>query len=444
MKKMASLAAGIAPSMAVGSATSGHVSPLQMPPPTLAVAKDDKQFTTVQDCAAEGSAASAYLPLGFIIAMSNPAHPRGVPGTGAGIAGDAVRQIADRIPRPRKQGARISEQDTKRVLITPAIEALGWDIYDTDEVRNEYRHKSADNPVDYALFLNRSPVLFVEAKPLGQSLEDRKWIVQTINYANAAGVDWCVLTNGAEYRVYKVHAQVEADRKLFATVSLDNPDNLAGAIRVFDLLSRDNMRARAIDDLWQAWHVDRQVKEALDLVLQDDGFVALVRKRIPQIGLAEVRKSLHRANISVSYPDIFAKAIAESPELDDQPAVPPATEVRLPESGNALKSATVPAARPAPDQGEQARRRFQSTEDLFTLGRIHTGDTLTIRGRADSAARVVDGRTVSYRGDQLSFLEWGKRVTGWKAVQIYTIAILADGRTLDQLRDDPQSPPATP
>ncbi|GGC72540.1 hypothetical protein GCM10011504_57610 [Siccirubricoccus deserti] len=114
----------------------------------------------------------------------------------------ALRLVADRIPRLRIQEGRISEQDTKRILITPAVEALGWDILDIDKVRNEYRHNSADNPVDYALFLNRSPVLFVEAKPLGHSLNDRKWIVQTINYANAAGVDWCVLTNGAEWRIY--------------------------------------------------------------------------------------------------------------------------------------------------------------------------------------------------------------------------------------------------
>ncbi|MFC7540338.1 type I restriction endonuclease [Siccirubricoccus deserti] len=135
----------------------------------------------------------------FIVFMSPAAAP---PATAAGPLTVALRLVADRIPRLRIQEGRISEQDTKRILITPAVEALGWDILDIDKVRNEYRHNSADNPVDYALFLNRSPVLFVEAKPLGHSLNDRKWIVQTINYANAAGVDWCVLTNGAEWRIY--------------------------------------------------------------------------------------------------------------------------------------------------------------------------------------------------------------------------------------------------
>jgi len=38
-----------------------------------------------------------------------------------------LRQIAEHIPRLRAQGSRVSAQDTKRVLITPAIAAPGWD-----------------------------------------------------------------------------------------------------------------------------------------------------------------------------------------------------------------------------------------------------------------------------------------------------------------------------
>ncbi len=337
----------------------------------------------------------------------------------------AVRQIADRIPRLRAQGGRISEQDTKRILITPAVEALGWDILDIDEVRNEYRHNTADNPVDYALFLNRSPVLFVEAKPLGHGLDDRKWIVQTINYANAAGVDWCVLTNGAEWRIYKVHAQVEADRKLFTAIGIDKPESLDDAVRVLSLLSRDNMRARAIDELWQAWHVDSQVQVALEQTLQDDAFAALIRKRVPQLSLADIRKSLRRANLAVSYPNIFrdnpASPAAVTPE-------PPADVVEPPQRPPAVISEK-------PVRSSGPRKRLQSTQDLIDLGRLTVGDVLSIRGREDSSARVLDGRYVEFKGERITFNEWGQRVTGWPSIRIYTMACVADGRTLDQLRD---------
>jgi hypothetical protein len=104
-----------------------------------------------------------------LIAFMSRAAP---PAAAVGPMTIALRHIAGRIPRLSVQGGRISEQDTKRILITPAVEALGWDILDSDEVRNECRHNAADNP-DYALFLNRSPVLFIEAKPLGHALDDR-------------------------------------------------------------------------------------------------------------------------------------------------------------------------------------------------------------------------------------------------------------------------------
>lgn len=90
----------------------------------------------------------------------------------------ALRLIADRIPRLRAQGNRISEQDTKRILITPAVEALGWDILDIDEVRNEYRHKAADNRVDYALFLSRSPARVLDGRHVefqGRRMTFNEW-----------------------------------------------------------------------------------------------------------------------------------------------------------------------------------------------------------------------------------------------------------------------------
>jgi predicted type IV restriction endonuclease len=356
--------------------------------------------------------------------------PAPIAAAASGPLASALRQIGDRVAGLRAKGAKPSEQDTKRILITPAIEALGWDILDIDEVRNEYRHNAADNPVDYALFLNRSPVLFVEAKPLGHDLDDRKWIVQTINYANVAGVDWCVLTNGAEWRFYKVHAQVEADRKLFTTVRIDDSGALDEAARVLSLLTRDNMRARAIDELWQAWHVDREVQSALEQTLQDDAFASLVRKRVPQLALADIRKSLRRASIAVSYPNLF-RAIGTTTTVTP-PAVPvlSSTKNSTPTPlGGAV--ADVDASKADPHE----RRKLQSTKDLIELGRLKIGETLTIRGRDNSAARVLDGRHVEFQGQRLTFNEWGQRVTGWPSIRIYTMACLPDGRTLDELRD---------
>ena len=114
---------------------------------------------------------------------------------------DALVRLRNRIKQIRTRKERIGEQDTKATLIDPLLSALEWNLEELDEVRREYKSKPQDNPVDYALFILRSPRLFVEAKDLNKDLNDRKWISQSLGYATVVGVEWCVLTNGDEYRI---------------------------------------------------------------------------------------------------------------------------------------------------------------------------------------------------------------------------------------------------
>ena len=67
--------------------------------------------------------------------------------------GEILPQIRDRIVRYRS--TPIGEQNTKAALIEPILRALGWDMEDLEEVQREYKPKSADNPVDYALSILR-------------------------------------------------------------------------------------------------------------------------------------------------------------------------------------------------------------------------------------------------------------------------------------------------
>ena len=74
-----------------------------------------------------------------------------------------ISQATNRVNDYRDRRMRMTDSDTIRVLILTVLEALGWDLQDVEEVRSEYRHATADNPVDYALFLHGPPALFVEA-----------------------------------------------------------------------------------------------------------------------------------------------------------------------------------------------------------------------------------------------------------------------------------------
>ena len=334
---------------------------------------------------------------------------------------DVISKSADRVVDYRDRRIRLTESDTIRVLVLPVLGALGWDLQDVEEVRSEYRHASADNPVDYALFLHATPTLFVEAKALGVSLDDRKPLLQTLNYANAAGVDWCVLTNGAEWRIYKVHAPVAAEEKLFLTIRLGEAAADTGAMAAtLSLLSRDRMRARAIDALWSEWRVDRAVERVLDTVTGDDAFIRLITKRAEGLTAGEVRASLRRSGLRSFYPEVGAFMA----RLDGQPDPARAPHDPSPDAHQAAVSG-------APE----GRARLMKTAEMVDRGLLTIGTTLTIKDRPDSAAKVVDGKRVEFRGEVISFNDWGCRATGWRAIQIYKWAVLPDGRLLEALRE---------
>src|SRR5262249_36833849 len=130
--------------------------------------------------------------------------------------------LADKARRYREQYRErgLGEENAKASLIEPVLEALGWDIRDPDVVYREFRPNPKDNPVDYCLRLMRNTRLLIEAKGLGEDLSDRKWIAQILGYATVAGAEWCVLTDGDEYRLYNAVAAVDADAKLFCRIKL--------------------------------------------------------------------------------------------------------------------------------------------------------------------------------------------------------------------------------
>lgn len=222
----------------------------------------------------------------------------------ADVLPQTVAKIRRKILRLRDRGEKIGEQDTKSALIDPILRALGWNIDDLEDVRREYRRKPKDNPVDYALFLLRKECLFIEAKALEKDISDRRWILQTLSYATAVGVEWCVLTNGDEYRLYNSLAPVPADEKLFRSFKISDSAEDGFAIETLSLMSKEKMGERILNVLWRAHFIDGHVKTALRELLspRNASNVRLIQKKTQGIGPKEIRESLKRADIQIDFP----------------------------------------------------------------------------------------------------------------------------------------------
>jgi len=100
----------------------------------------------------------------------------------------------DQIWQGRKSGV---EENVKIGIIRPLFEYLGWEVGDFD-----YNFPARKGWADLALKHKGKVKVIVETKSLEiKKLDDHK--TQALEYARNKGVDWAVLTNGMEIRLYK-------------------------------------------------------------------------------------------------------------------------------------------------------------------------------------------------------------------------------------------------
>lgn len=91
-----------------------------------------------------------------------------------------------------------SEAGINHGVISPILNALGWDSADPGQVVPEY--KVEGGAVDFALLgPNRKPRVFIEAKALGRAAEGD---IQLLGYAFKYGVPLGVLTDGRDWSFY--------------------------------------------------------------------------------------------------------------------------------------------------------------------------------------------------------------------------------------------------
>jgi hypothetical protein len=233
--------------------------------------------------------------------------------------------------------------------------------------------------------IRRVPRMFVEAKALGENLDDPRWANQILAYAVAAGVEWVVLTNGDEYRIYNSHAAVPVEEKLFRTIC--GTDNRADVAEALGVLSKDRTEQGLISTLWKAHSVDRQMRSALEALFAPDPDPSLVRllaKRLPALPPSEIRAGLGRIVIRLDVPDIPPRTSEQTSESREA--------VRRPANAR-LATPASPSQEPDP---ASASRRDASIHDLIAsdlirppleLEKTYKGNRLT--GRLEPDGRVT-------------------------------------------------------
>jgi hypothetical protein len=101
-------------------------------------------------------------------------------------------------------------------------------------------------------------------------------------YAVNEGIEWMILTNGAQWQAYHLTPGLPVQIDLALDIDLLGPDQPAKKIDALFHLTREALKRRRIDDLWKAKRTT--APKAIAQILSSPAVVTVVRKELGRQG----------------------------------------------------------------------------------------------------------------------------------------------------------------
>jgi len=146
---------------------------------------------------------------------------------------ERIMAIAERIPQVID--SLKTEEATKNALIMPFIQALGYDIFNPQEVVPEFVADvgtKKGEKVDYAIKQNGDVIILIECKQANVNLNEAN-TSQLYRYFTTTKARIAILTNGVIYRLYSdLEEPNKMDQKAFLELEMTNiRDNLLDEVK---------------------------------------------------------------------------------------------------------------------------------------------------------------------------------------------------------------------
>lgn len=243
----------------------------------------------------------------------------------------AIRATLDHLkqflsdPKP----PRLSESDTKANFIEKYIEALGY--RGLTDITREYYVKNSQEFIDYMLRSGDRLLLAVEAKALQHDLTD-KAAAQLVQYCAVEGIEWCVLTNGRELRLYNQYLKGALDAKLIFKLDLvayNSDQEFDALFEQLWLISKESM---STPSGIKTWMEHQQLDKTLRALLLD----------ATSAPVKSLRRTLADQGINVS-PEAVTQWFRMQLASPVTPLLPQQIEVKA-ASTTIVPSASVPSA----------------------------------------------------------------------------------------------------
>lgn len=177
------------------------------------------------------------------------------------------KPLADLVARDANEG------DTRLLVTDMLCDGFGFDKY--TELTTEYRVKGEF--ADYGIRLDKDLIAFLEVKRVATKLA-AKHLRQVETYAVNEGVEWVILTSGVVWQVYHITGGLPIVVDLALDVDLLGEETLTQKANQLYYLTKESLKRRQIDTLWQAKRATSP--KSLAKVLTSENVVSAIRKEL--------------------------------------------------------------------------------------------------------------------------------------------------------------------
>ncbi|MHA1538870.1 MAG: type I restriction enzyme HsdR N-terminal domain-containing protein [Alphaproteobacteria bacterium] len=171
----------------------------------------------------------------------------------------------------------INESDTVTIITDMFSDLFGFDKY--SEITSELAIKGTY--CDLAIKLDDEISLLIEVKAIGINLNENH-SKQAIDYGANKGIDWVILTNGVEWRIYKIIFGKPISQDLVAEFSfLDLSHKNSSNLEMLFTLCKEGIKKTALED----FYTQRQAtnKFLIGNLMLSDGCLSVLKRELKKI-----------------------------------------------------------------------------------------------------------------------------------------------------------------
>jgi predicted type IV restriction endonuclease len=218
---------------------------------------------------------------------------------------DSLKKYQDIVVGIKKRDA--NETDTVTVIKDILSDIFGYDKY--TEITSEYAIRQTY--CDLAIIdNNKKPRFLIEVKGVSIVLNDNH-IKQAVDYGANSGVNWVILTNGEDWKIYKIIFGKPIEKELVAEFNIlkVNPKNEKDLEALF-IISKDGQEKSTIEDYYTSIQVKN--KFIIGSILNGSEVHSLIKRTMRK--LFEDVKITDEEIAGIMANDIIKREIIDSEE----------------------------------------------------------------------------------------------------------------------------------